>query len=1236
MTEGTMEIYTTEGAVEDSDDGLASNSRDGSRYDEDPGSEVNDDLAKIEELQTLEALENPLGLPADVDDAASDHSQQDYLVATMPETNISVDIPMSTLVAPSYLYESEKELPAQPERELRAIEHLLKEHKRENPGTHSDVEFELDEFSIYSHPCIPGVKQKVVHYVAELRPLQHLSIKTGCDQLFVDGVLSCGTKRYFICQVPFDKLPIGNYGVEHDTVSPDIWIRSTQNADRDIHYRLKNPSTEYRRYYNGFLWIADLTKHVIDYLFAAAEENRDVVFRDFRSNFATWLAGMHQGSVAFDRWRSKYPSNDFCVAIHANVHFIWKEAFGSKHRCDTTWMHLWKEIRDFTAYPDNIKVSPTPALPTSSSSPSSTPPQIKKKTQKTSEDIAKTVVTPYIDELFKHLPFGFLLDGTKPSLQSEKLRRDISEAHKLESSAEVHTSAKEFHDHRVGNSVHIGDVISIPRDSNEESNWTREDSIGFPDVDRWFGLVQKVHKLEDGDMSFDVIWFYRPVDTVCGVMRYPWNNELFLSDHCSCQDGHSKIRRAEVLSIHRVHWGGSSMTDADFFCRQTYLHESRQWVTFQKSHLRCLHHRSNSEAKFPYEVGDTVLVLLRPGNVVDPCELLSLPDSTNSVSLRLLYRRQQLQPDKAAPSNELVYSDDVRSVKTRLLRGRCVVRFFRPDEPIPPPYGYNGTGNAFFITHGSRSGRVAPLEEGFTSLRQGFDPSKPFPKLRGVDLFCGGGNFGRGLEDGGAIEMHWANDINSQAIHTYMANTTNSVHPFVGSIDDMQRLALEGKFDEEVPQIGKVDFVAGGSPCPGFSSMTNDKTTNKQRKNQSLVAAFASFIDTYRPKFGLLENVVNIVQPKARRREDVFCQLICAIIGMGYQAHFFLLDAWSYGSPQSRSRVFLCFAAPGFKLPQMPRHSHSHYEENLRAKTVGKLPNGQSMVERLVMDTPFKFVSTKEATTDLPDIMDGKPDCCISFPDHRLAVGVTKSLRTQLSVIPICPYGMNFQIAWGNGEGIMTAAERKYFPTKGDRAKNRTSRGWGRSFPNKVMQTVTTTPSPTDTRIGRLFHWEQNRVFSVMEARRAQGFRDHEVILGSPVDQWRIIGNSVARTVSVALGMSIREAWLGSLVDGDERVPPSGGDANEEPQEILQENLQPSQEFSQDSPQEHSQEARSPKNKRPLGSSLEIQLFASKIAKTKTGQAAGGSRGGSANGAPANAPANGAPANGSEPMDDLA
>ncbi|KAJ0386643.1 hypothetical protein COL922a_003876 [Colletotrichum nupharicola] len=799
-----------------------------------------------------------------------------------PVTNISVDLPPSTLISPRYLYQGQ-ELPAPVDREFRVVQKLLEEHRRTSEGGDDFIDIELDQFTVFTEPYMGGLTEayKKMQYPGEMRPLQHLSIKIGCKVMFAAGVL---------------------------------------------------------RFHMGFMWVADLSKHVVDYLSAAVDAGRRVLFREFRSDFSAWLLKHHGASEAFTRWRQQLPGNDFRTAIVANLDFIYKEVHGVLGQQKTKSIYMWKEIHDYTAYPDTSKK--TPSTPTSGAS----SPAPGKAAQ-----IDKTIVTPYTYQLFNHLPCGMMMEAMAPSPRAEKLRTNLISAYKLDSSPSPHTAAHQAHE-KVTREVWVGDVISTTRDDGDGSHWAREVAAGFDDVDRWFGLVQKVHKLRDEERCFDVIWLYRPVDTLCGSMKYPWNNELFLSDHCSCGDGCPKIKESEVLSIHDIHWGGAADTNAEFFCRQTYLTKptTHRWVTVQQSHLRCNH---QIEA-FAYKVGDSLLISPEnPDDLAEPYELVSGPDEENIVVLRRLFRRSQLEPNTNTPRNELVYSNETTSIDAHRIHGRCLVRFFRRDEPLLPPYGRNGVGNAFFVTHHVDSlGQIVRMDDAPPTLRQGFDPSKQVPKLRGVDLFCGGGNFGRGLEEGGAIEMQWANDINVRAIHTYMTNTLGEVHPFAGSIDDLQRLALEGKFSDKVPKIGTVDFVSAGSPCPGFSRLTVDKATPEQRKNQSLVAAFASFIDTYRPRYGLLENVLEIVQPRREKNEDVFCQLICALVGLGYQTHFFLLDAWSYGSPQSRSRVFLCFAAPGHKLPELPLHSHSHYKPDVPLKTLGKLPNDEPMGQQPILN----------------------------------------------------------------------------------------------------------------------------------------------------------------------------------------------------------------------------------------------------------------------------------------------
>ncbi|KAL7951471.1 S-adenosyl-L-methionine-dependent methyltransferase [Trichoderma barbatum] len=1011
-------------------------------------------------------------------------------------TPLSVDIPECVLLPPGDISILS---------EWRAVQALSPALAK---GDQSFAEIQLDEFAIYLDSN---------RFPQEMRSLHQLNTKIGHSSFYFDGVLSIGDTRVYVRRVPIVAAPIGNYGsISMHTVRDHIWLQTPLSYKQALFYKLGKPAKEYARFFYPFLWVADLAKHFVDFLFTMGENGRN------------WLKTSHKRSPEFLEWRNQHPSDDYRTSIAANIGFLHKETLGViDHR--KAYSHIiWAEIWDFELFKSQPKISDPP-----------------------------TIVTQYIYDCFEHLPFGDRLQVVPFSLRTETLRNSLIRQRHLELPSKLHQSTKTLHtasQERIAN-IRPGDTISTHRDDVESGTlWRRELSKDFSDADRWFALVQSVHVDKKGMRTFDVIWYYRPVDTLCGLMKYPWNNELFLSDHCSCSET-SKIDESEILGVHEVDFWGTSASSAEFFCRQTYLQEQRRWVTLDECHLRCYHTSlaPNKNLSFKYQPGKTFLLHLDlTSPLSEPCEFISSvrEGGRRYYQFRRLLRRRQVDVNaRNARPNELVYSDQICKVSKDRIMSPCSVRFFRAGDKIPTPYDRDGTGNLFYIIHQQLVtdgvSVYVPLEEAPASLHQGFDPLQKVQKLHGIDLFCGGGNFGRGLEDGGGIKMKWANDYEAKAIHTYMANVGNpkDIHPFLGSIDDLQRLAIQGQFADNVPHIGDVDFVSGGSPCPGFSSLTNDKTTPAQRKNQSLVAAFASFVDLYRPKYGVLENVPGMVHKKKSRDHDVFSQLICSLVGLGYQTQFFFMDASSCGSPQRRSRIFVVFAAPGLELPNKPVQTHSHPPKT-REVGIGWLPNGQHMATRETpASTPFRYMSAEEATADLPSIHDAKPDICVSHPDHRSTSGVTKTLRARFSVIPVQPWGMNFAQAWygddkaKGGSGTMTAAERELFHGKDDEtgtskqpmAAQPNSSAYGRKFPTRLFETITTRQTPGDAKNGRLLHWRENRLLTVMEARRAQGFRDEEVLLGGPSNQYKIVGNSVARQVAVALGVTFREAWVTSL-----------------------------------------------------------------------------------------------------------
>ncbi|KAI1815133.1 S-adenosyl-L-methionine-dependent methyltransferase [Poronia punctata] len=1038
---------------------------------------------------------------------------------------VTVDLPVSTLAEPKSLFEG-FEPPAPEEREWRAVATLLESVGSKEPDDY--YELELDNFSIYVD---------MYNFSNELRPLQHLS-RVPC--MYFDGILRHGDKQFFVRRVPFEKLPVGNYGESNHTVGDQIWILSKLNElkwDRTVYYKLLSPAPEYRRYHTPFMWIADLAKHVIDYCEYRRDQDQGqdriqdtrVRLEDFRSLFGLWCQSQHGTDDTFKRWYSANGGNDFRGAIIANVDYIWREAHGLDPNI-TKWHHLWGEIKTLDYYrPNLISSQEDTKSPGGNTEPN-------------------TVVTPYIHNLFSHMVFGNLLESTEACATANVKQAQFLQENQSFSKSFRSPKHNETDHAALVASIQPGDVISTePDGALTDTKWKREPSNHYQGDYLWFGLVQKVHRRSDRQTSFDVLWLYQPVDTPCSVMKYPWDNELFLSDNCTCHHQTAKVKGDQILAVHEVEFFGTPSTSAEYFVRQTYVASDCRWASLREEHLKCGDETAFSQSptnEIRYRVGDTVLAHTQTqSSRLDTfiVESLFTENKKELVRLRRLLRRREVDKDaRSAPPNELVYSHQLVETASKRIDRRCLVRSFCVGEDIPPPYNRNGTGDAFFITHEEFEIdgviQYRPLEPTrLGSFRQGYDVGQDHKtqKLRGLDLFCGGGNFGRGIEESGAVEMHWTNDIWEGAIHTYMANSPsdNTPTPFLGSVDDLLRLGLKGV--DKVPAPGDVQFISAGSPCPGFSSLTIDKTSPHQRKNQSLVASFASFVDFYRPLYGLLENVPRMVNSSGFRDSCVFSQLVCALVGLGYQVQVMFLDAWSFGSSQNRTRVFLAFTAPGLRTPKAPTPSHSH-PEDIPLQKLGVMSCGRPFDSRKRVPTPFTFVPIRDAVGDLPNIQDSKADYCIGYPDHRLSIGYTCRIRKQLFQIPTQPYGLNFSQAWYGG--LMTSSERLLFPEKTQQRTMKHSKAWGRVHPKKLVGTIATRCSPTDGRTGRINHWAQNRPLTILEVRRAQGFLDTDVLVGTAADQWKIIGNSVCRHVAQVLGLAIREAWLGSLFDENAKI----------------------------------------------------------------------------------------------------
>ena len=931
----------------------------------------------------------------------------------------------------------------------------------------------------------------------------------GMKHWYLDGWICYGSIRTYVQRVPCEIVSIGGYeDTDWHTVGSAIWVQSWNSQKSAVWYCLKEPAPEYRPYHDAFLWMADFAKHLVDYL----HDHEKVGLHHFKEDFSDWIRDIHDSDVTFRQWLRVYSDTDFRRILTVHASFLYNQAaqLGEAYAGHPLWAEVDPLMMD--AVPrqaEQVKLFKS----LNEHGPAKAHKQ---------DSGRSTVVTPFVYECFKHLPWAKFLDvqHPKPAVLRRKRIGHSPEVdfHPVVANVVV---AADRPSRQYQQTVSVGDVVAVNTDL--DTDWKSNDSS-------WYGYVQDISELEKGT-RLGLLWLYRPSDTPCQDMHYPFTKELFLSDHCNCGD--KSIYAQEVVSkLNVAFYGNADTPNAHFFVRQKYNGGDGAWTTLTPSDFKCICRQAKIRPEF--RAGDTWLVAKRISECekgLEPVEIVEHCTVVATVKIRRLLRLgRDYQVDNADP-NELVYTSMVEDVAVDDLFRPCHVRFYATElknkKQIPAPYCRRGTADFYYISH-CDDGALKPLLKPYpTSLKQGFEPSatSPRPVMRGLDIFCGGGTFGRGLEEGGAVEMEWAVDYFREAIHTYRANVDGpeNVKLFYGSVNDYLSRAMKGEGGNLIAQLGEVEVIAAGSPCQGFSQINMTKSRNASLINISMVASVVSFVDFYRPKYALLENVLGMAKCGPKNQEsNVFAQVVCALVGMGYQVRPYILDAWNFGAPQSRTRLFISIAAPGLTPLPDPPQSHSH-PPGVKGRALGKTANGLPLGTRYWDLTPFEYITIKEATRDLPLNQHGKLTC-IPHPDHRLSRNMSALNQGRIECVPKYPDAMNFVKAVKLG--VMAKPQIEAYSWGKTIRSADTSKAWQRAIPDALIATICTACVPEDGIAGNWLHWEADRPITIMEARRAQGFPDHEVIVGSPTLQWKIVGNSVARPVALALGVSLRKAWL--------------------------------------------------------------------------------------------------------------
>lgn len=969
-------------------------------------------------------------------------------------------------------------------------------------GGNAPPYIELSDFTIYRQ------------FDCRMTCLNHLKIKPREHDLMFDGVISVGSHRRYLEGVPFEIVSIDGYETDVDSVNETIYIQTPFAMRQSTWYRLGTPSAEYLPYHRDFLWVANFAKYFTGYLL----EHDEVDLEHFRRRFVHWARANYETSQNFKDWYSKYGKEDFRHAVAAYPEYLWRESVNEGVDPDQGNRDhpIWKE-----AHPDRNILG---AL----------------KFHRYPED-SKTIVTPYTLRCFEHFYFSDQLEAKIPlhsDHESYKLKwknrlnwrtvtkNPISRAFGLPATNHIRDAS-------------VGDIVGILRDTT--GTWRDKNDI-------WFAYVHATELDVHNKKMLHVLWLYRPEDTIMSTMYYEHKNELFMSDHCNCKCSRAaRIYPDQVVAFPKVALFSDPIpVEEGYFVRSTYMTDNvaNKFVTLEGSHLYCEDHYASETASKPHyptkahEVNSTVLVRMEDSKNLEPVEIIAFIDESK-IQVRRFFRRER---DFGIPSlrNELVLSESFCMIPRRHIVRNCHLRVFTRTQvtqgTVPAPYSYQGTGDCFVVSSTLACGAVTDIEPAASfSFIQGFNPSntsEDFKPLTTLDLFCGGGNFFRGFEDAGVAHATSACDINAHAIHTKKANQrdpSDCAGLYWGSAVEYFRAAIRGKYSRSIAVIGSIQLILAGSPCQGFSGLQQDKTSPRSRRNASMVALVVAFVELYRPEYALLENVFGMTVPLGEKKDQqVFAQIICALVGMGYQTQCFQIDAVTCGSSQTRTRIIISIAAPGLKPLEPPAATHAYPYAIPRkiGRTVNGVPFGANESGR----APFDFVGAKAATCDLPDVGNSATGICIPWPDHRVCVSVTEMQRLMIPMIPRFPPGL------GLAQAVISShvPEDIIFATFGSKrdlsfwANPSLNKAFKRVHPDLPFDTVITVCAVADKRIGKWLHWDEHRPITVAEARRAQSIPDSEVLIGSAAQQWKIVGNGVDRCVAASLGICLREAWIAS------------------------------------------------------------------------------------------------------------
>ena len=394
-----------------------------------------------------------------------------------------------------------------------------------------------------------------------------------------------------------------------------------------------------------------------------------------------------------------------------------------------------------------------------------------------------------------------------------------------------------------------------------------------------------------------------------------------------------------------------------------------------------------------------------------------------------------------------------------------------------------------------------------------------------IDLFAGCGGRSLGLYQAGWNGL-FAIEKNPNAFETLNFNLIERKRHFDWPkwlpITPLDILDVNQKYKGQLKKMcGKVDLVAGGPPCQGFS-MAGKRVKNDIR-NQ-LVFSYIDFIEMVRPKLLLFENVKGFTYAfnKANDSQEIpYSEIVknkLKELGYGVQAQ--VVDFSTYGIPQRRKRFIMVgiLGKPDDVAKLFFQKLESQKKTFFKEKKLTEFCSIEDAISDLLRS------NGELPTPDRKGFVSGVYGSASSKYEHYLRKGV--------NVNQMIPNSHSF--ARHTKEKLVCFENLLLnYPKRGKRIDGKAREGWGiRQRGITILDPYNLAPTITNMPDDYL-HYKEPRILTVRECARIQSFPDwYEfkskyttggAMRKKEVPRYSQVGNAIPPLFALQAGLVLKE-----------------------------------------------------------------------------------------------------------------